>query len=1059
MNRRIVNTLIAIVVTALLLVGGLATAVGAASQRAVALRGWSDPAHDANLPQHVPLAGVNVELTRYDSAALDRELTKMAAAGFVWVRQTFNWQDIEPTQGQFDFSKYDPIVAAVAAHPPLQIVAVLDNSPAWARRTEASDRLSAPPASMAAFGEFAGQVAARYGDRINDYQVWDEPNLNTQWGGLDPKPADYAAMLKAAYAAIHGHDATATVIAAALAPTVETGPRNLSDVLYLRALYDLGAADSFDAAAGKPYGFNSSPDDRTVSLDTLNFSHIILLREEMVRRGDGHKALWGSNFGWNHLPDGWSGPPSLWGQVNAGTQRQFTRDAYLRAEREWPWMGGLILEHWQPNAAADDPIQGFAVSHVAADWFENGIFFAHAAPGPGLYAPNDPRFKYSGNWRFGPLGADVQYLQDSDAEADGSDHRVTFAFEGQSLALLLRRANYVAYVYAQVDGKAVNSLPTSPTGDGYVLLKSPTLESRTDLILFANNLTPGPHTADIRFYLGKDQWALAGIAIGSAVDTRRFDVQVAVGIAIMLVGLVGFGLSARRLPLRLSRENLAPFVDYVRRMADVLGGLAVSILALMGMVLTWNGALPQIVQRDTPTIILTVLTAGLAYFSPAFILTVIALIVLWLLIYNRPAVGLTLTLFWAPFFLISIQLYERALPFVDVSLLLTASAMLVRGLVQWRSSRVSLTPVAWLRAWSFMDWAMLFFVGVATLTVLWAEQRDTALVEWRRMVIEPAIYYALIRIARLSKQDLLRMVDVLLIAATAIIVLGLFGYFVNGAGVVVAEAGTRRLASIYGNYASPNNLALFVGRCIPYAFAMFLLAPGRLRRVAAGLITALMALAIVLTQSAGAIFLGVPAAVVCVLWFWNKRYGRIAAGVIVAGLIALFPLSRFIPRLQGILDLSRSSSFIRTQVWTSAINLIKERPLTGAGLDQFLYLYRSRYILPDAWREPDLSHPHNFLLDYWVSLGILGLVVLVALQFAFWSTALEVVRRWRSVDPMVVALAVGAMGSMADFLAHGLVDNSYFLIDLSFIFCFTLALVQRLLDLGEQSPVTVTTSD
>src|SRR5258708_36490279 len=103
-------------------------------------------------------------------------------------------------------------------------------------------------------------------------------------------------MHKAAYAAIDGHEATAAVIAAALAPTVETGPRNLSDVLYLRALYDLGAADSFDAAAGKPYGFNSSPDDRPVSLDTLNFSHIILLRGEMVRRGDGHKAVGGSNL-------------------------------------------------------------------------------------------------------------------------------------------------------------------------------------------------------------------------------------------------------------------------------------------------------------------------------------------------------------------------------------------------------------------------------------------------------------------------------------------------------------------------------------------------------------------------------------------------------------------------------------------------------------------------------------------------------------------------------------------------------------------------------------------
>src|SRR5262249_23693639 len=34
--------------------------------------------------------------------------------------------------------------------------------------------------------------------------------------------------------------------------------------------------------------------------------------------------------------------------------------------------------------------------------------------------------------------------------------------------------------------------------------------------------------------------------------------------------------------------------------------------------------------------------------------------------------------------------------------------------------------------------------------------------------------------------------------------------------------------------------------------------------------------------------------------------------------------------------------------------------------------------------------------------------------------------------------------SMANFLAHGLVDNSYFVVDLSFTFCFTMALANRL---------------
>lgn len=44
------------------------------------------------------------------------------------------------------------------------------------------------------------------------------------------------------------------------------------------------------------------------------------------------------------------------------------------------------------------------------------------------------------------------------------------------------------------------------------------------------------------------------------------------------------------------------------------------------------------------------------------------------------------------------------------------------------------------------------------------------------------------------------------------------------------------------------------------------------------------------------------------------------------------------------------------------------------------------------------------------------------------------------------------MGSMAYFLAHGLVDNSYFVVDLAYIFCFTLALVARLAYADDNRP-------
>jgi O-antigen ligase len=127
--------------------------------------------------------------------------------------------------------------------------------------------------------------------------------------------------------------------------------------------------------------------------------------------------------------------------------------------------------------------------------------------------------------------------------------------------------------------------------------------------------------------------------------------------------------------------------------------------------------------------------------------------------------------------------------------------------------------------------------------------------------------------------------------------------------------------------------------------------------------------------------------------------------------------------------------------------MFRDHLALGVGLDNFLYQYRSRYVLPAAWQEPDLSHPHNVFLDYASRLGLCGLVAGAWLQIAFWRLALPLRRLADTFQSEVSdrrALALGLMGSMVDFLAHGLVDASYFVIDLAFAFFLALGLVQWL---------------
>ena len=127
--------------------------------------------------------------------------------------------------------------------------------------------------------------------------------------------------------------------------------------------------------------------------------------------------------------------------------------------------------------------------------------------------------------------------------------------------------------------------------------------------------------------------------------------------------------------------------------------------------------------------------------------------------------------------------------------------------------------------------------------------------------------------------------------------------------------------------------------------------------------------------------------------------------------------------------------------------MIRDHPLFGVGLDNFLYEY-PKYILPEAWREPNLSHPHNVVLDFWVRLGILGVAVLIWMEVEFLRRAWRAFRQKQ--DLQTRALAVALMASMLDFLAHGMVDAAYFVVDLAFVFMFTLGVAASFTAEGKQ---------
>ncbi|MGD8398169.1 MAG: beta-galactosidase, partial [Anaerolineae bacterium] len=207
-----------------------------------ALVAWSSAGAAGDLPW-IPLAadktlGVNADLVALDPVGQEAALAAMEAAGLRWLRVRFAWDASEPAPGVHDWTAWDAVVDGAMQHD-LTLIAVLDGSPAWARAPEDATNPLAPPAEVRDFGDWAAVLAARYGDRIDHYQIWDEPNIAPHWGGREIDPAGYLRLLREGAVRVRAADPGALVLAAALAPNIEAGGANMSELHFLDTLYGL----------------------------------------------------------------------------------------------------------------------------------------------------------------------------------------------------------------------------------------------------------------------------------------------------------------------------------------------------------------------------------------------------------------------------------------------------------------------------------------------------------------------------------------------------------------------------------------------------------------------------------------------------------------------------------------------------------------------------------------------------------------------------------------------------------------------------------------------------
>jgi len=201
----------------------------------------------------------------------------MQSAGVGWIRLDFLWEDIEPTQGSFDFIKYDNIVKLLKEKG-VNVLGILHYSAGWA---SASGEWNCPPKDNALFVNYASKVIQRYKNQVKYWEVWNEPDSAVYWKEQDSLKT-YCLLLKEVYLAAKQIDPECKILNGGIA-------NGLASVNHL---YDNGAKDYFDIL--NVHFFQSPVNPGSINAVT---SYPKLVYKIMQRNGDGNKKIWITEIG------------------------------------------------------------------------------------------------------------------------------------------------------------------------------------------------------------------------------------------------------------------------------------------------------------------------------------------------------------------------------------------------------------------------------------------------------------------------------------------------------------------------------------------------------------------------------------------------------------------------------------------------------------------------------------------------------------------------------------------------------------------------------------------
>jgi len=317
---------------------------------------------------------------------------------------------------------------------------------------------------------------------------------------------------------------------------------------------------------------------------------------------------------------------------------------------------------------------------------------------------------------------------------------------------------------------------------------------------------------------------------------------------------------------------------------------------------------------------------------------------------------------------------------------------------------------------------------------------------------EPYIYAVLLLLVLHTRGDLLRLITAILLAGLEVTVNAFYqaSYFTPAQ---VWRLGNARFRA-QSFFVSPNQTGAFLEFIVVVLAALILLDWSRRSRWRLALIPllAVLLVGLYMSQSRGA-WMAVGVTVLILLALVLPRQGRLVlGGIVVVGLALVGPAL-----LHSLWTGHSGTAQSRVFIWLAALHMIADHPLRGIGFARFLLLYSPAYSHHPYWipsyhgtttaaaTDPHVSQAHNVLLNFWLNIGILGVI---SYLWLLCQLARAARRRshflWQLATPEALLTRRMMLGLCLGVLAltlHGLIDDGYFTQELTMLIWATIAVV------------------